>query len=230
MATSSVALQALLRTLAAGPPARTYADCEALIKKELGNLADQGILALGPDHQLTGTALEIRVRILFEFAGFAVNPGRPGQEDFVVLPPGGGRAQDPCVLEVESHRNPAVVRDDLRQLDDWVFDLSGEEQARKEGLGGDLDPVAIVTGGLMTERHRHPSPHKGILVFNGPIGVPFSQRPISCVHPNDAVFIEKRNFCVIPLHKLIQSVGDIQSGTLSQGAFWEQLQAAAGEF
>lgn len=123
-----------------------------------------------------------------------------------------------------------MQRDDLRQLDDWVFDLSGEEQARKSGFGGEFDALAMVTGGLVSEPHRHPTPHKGVLIFNGPIGAHFSQRTTPCVQPNDAQFLQKRNFCVISLPKLIQNIGAIQTQLLTIDDFWERLHATSGEF
>jgi len=120
--------------------------------------------------------------------------------------------------------------DDLRQLDDWVFDLSGEAQARRQGLGGGFDGLAMLMQGARTRRHRHPTPHKGILVFNGPVGTPLSQRTITCLHSNDLAFVQTRNFCIISLAKLMESVQNIQANTLAPGNFWDSLHATAGEF
>jgi hypothetical protein len=64
----------MLHRYAVGPPRRTYADCENLLKNELELLANRGVLHLGPDESLTGTPLEFRVRQLFEEAGFIVDP------------------------------------------------------------------------------------------------------------------------------------------------------------
>jgi hypothetical protein len=166
-------LRAALRELAAGIP---YSQAAALLEAELERLVDQRMPGLGLDELLTGTPLEIRVEQLFVSAGFAVKRGRPSREDFVINLPEGAKTLDPCVIEVKSHHKDRAVKwDDLRQLDDWVFDLSGEDVARKEGLRG--GPSA---GPLQPLRHRHPSPQKGILVFNGPL-LPFDQRPPSCV-------------------------------------------------
>jgi hypothetical protein len=77
--------------------------------------------------------------------------------------------------------------------------------------------------------HRHPNPHKGVLVFNGPLGMPFDRRPSSCIHPNDAEFVKKRHFSIISLQTLIARVRDIQSRVLNREDFWESIHATAGE-
>ena len=146
------------------------------IETILESLSETGALTLGHDKDLTGKALEIRIRLLFEKMGFDVVKGRSSMEDFIIKPPLDTQISDPLVLEVKSSQKPNLSRDNLRQLDDWVFDLSGEEKARKEGLGGGVDPLAMVTQGLASRKKRHPTPHKGVLIFNGPVGIDFSVR------------------------------------------------------
>ncbi|MBI4701993.1 MAG: hypothetical protein HY744_12720 [Deltaproteobacteria bacterium] len=45
-----------------------------------------------------------------------------------------------------------------------MFELSGEEEARKHGLGGGVDPLAVATGGFASQRRHHPTPHKGVML------------------------------------------------------------------
>lgn len=169
---------------------------------QLKLLQQNGDLGLGADKDLTGISLELRVQQLFKQVGLNIVEGRPGQEDFVIIANNDDEYKDNIAIEVKSSRSPNPKLDDLRQLDDWVFDLSGEEKARKHGLGGGMDPLAMATSGMINRPKRHPTPHKGILIFNGPIGTPFEQRIAPILHPNQVGFVEKRNFCVIGIDKL----------------------------
>jgi hypothetical protein len=180
------------------------------INKLLFHHAEQGRLELGKDKDLVGDGLEIRVRILLLEAGFDVAVGRPGLEDLIVQVPDKVTTKRPLVLEVKSDRKPTVKRDDLRQLDDWVFDLSGEEKARKHGLGGGVDALAIVTDGLLTSKKHHPTPHKGVFVFNAPVGVDFIDRPANVIGADEVAFAKKRGFCLIPIDLLISKVESIK--------------------
>ena len=170
---------------------------------QLRLLQQNGDLDLDQDKNLTGISLELRVKQLFQQAGFNIAEGRPGQEDFLVTAEANDEYKDNIVIEVKSSRSPNPKLDDLRQLDDWVFDLSGEEKARKHGLGGGRDLLAMATNGELSKPKKHPTPHKGILIFNGPIGIPFEQRIAPILHPNQVGFVEKRNFCVIGIDKLV---------------------------
>lgn len=190
----------------------------------LRQLQQDGVLTLESDEKLSGFSLELRVQRAFEDAGFLISVGRPGMEDFVVERGAGDEPADNLVLEVKASRKSQPTLDDLRQLDDWVFDLSGEEIARKEGLGGGLDSLAIATDGYYTETKRHPAPHKGVLVFNGPIGIPFDNRPRDILHPNQQVFAAKRNFCVIGLEQLLQVLSNHRE------IAWNALHGTVGEY
>ncbi len=166
--------------------------------------------------------------MLFEKLGFDVVKGRSSMEDFIIKPPSDTQINDPLVLEVKSSQKPHLSRDNLRQLDDWVFDLSGEEKARKEGLGGGVDPLAMVTQGLASRKKRHPTPHKGILIFNGPVGIDFSERSSICFDENDREFIEKRNFCIISLDVLVNYMKAFEKDEAIRLIFWESIHKTAG--
>lgn len=213
-----------------GNPNLTLADVVRLVYDELRGLAESGRLRLGEDKDLTGESLEVRVFLLLKSVGLAVSRGRPGHEDIVVQSPSDAKTIRPLVIEVKSDRKPSVQRDDLRQLDDWVFDLSQEEVARKQGLGGGFDPLAMATNGLISQKHQHPSPHKGVLIFNAPVGVPFINRTASCMSSDELAFAAKRNFCVMPLNSLVDAAQAIVQGKTSLVEFWEHVQQCEGEF
>jgi len=191
---------------------------------QLKLLQENGDLRLGEDKDLTGIALELRVKQLIQQAGLNITEGRPGLEDFVITANSNSEFKDNIALEVKSARSPNPKIDDLRQLDDWVFDLSGEEKARKLGLGGGPDPLAMATNGLISRPKKHPTPHKGVLVFNGPIGLPFEQRSPPILHPNHHEFVYKRNFCVIGIADLVQLVTQGPEATL------KALHTTVGEY
>jgi hypothetical protein len=217
-----------IRTYVQGLPKPLFDDVLKIVTSELESLASEGILQLGDDERLTGPALEIRTRQILQEMGLNIHQGRQGFEDFVVYPPTGASIDHPIVLEIKSSRQPQIKREDLRQLDDWVYDLSQEEQARKYGLGGGLDPMAVLTHGMRTRKQHHPSPHKGVMIFNGPIGSPFALRVGSCLSQNDVEFVTKRNFCVIPLQHLIKYAELFQQSNFDSPRFWEKLHSTCG--
>jgi hypothetical protein len=196
---------------------------EAYFKDEIIKLQMGGYLALECDESLGGLSLELRVFQLFSDKGFDIDWGRPDKEDFLVRP-NASMSGHPLVIEVKSSKSPRPKLDNLRQLDDWVFSLSGEEQARKDGLGGGVDSVAIALDGYMTSKQYHPSPHKGVLVFNGSLGISFDQRSRPLLDGNTKDFAEMRNFCVISLDDLIEL---LRSDEVSA---WNAIHETVGEF
>jgi len=192
-------------------------------------LIDAGELDTGPDHKLGGRFLEAKVRSIFRRMGFSVDRGPAGLHDATIEPPEDVEPQKPLVIEVKSSRNTTPTRTDLRQLDDWVFELSGEERARKHGLGGGPSGESLASGGVITPIRRHPSPHKGIMVFNGPVGVPFEKRPGIWLGANEKEFAEKRDFCITRFEILL-AWGEAVKGDPSQAAkLWKAMHACAGE-
>ena len=91
--------------------------------------------------------------------------------------------------------------------------------------------MAIVTGGMRTRGSRpafHPSPHKGVMVFNGPTGTPFLERTTRCLGPNEEEFTYKRDFCIIPFDVLLKYLEKYQEDTSAKNQFWDQIQSTAG--
>lgn len=202
----------------------SFSDAERFLINQLSLLQKQSRLSLGDDKDLSGLILEIRVQRLFESVEFDIRAGREGKEDFLIIARQNDTPNDNLVIEVKSGKNRPIELKDLRQLDDWVFDLSGEEKARKHGLGGGIDSLSMVTEGLRTRRKHHPTPHKGVMIFNGPICIPFPERSGPILHANQVEFARKRNFCVIGLEDLI--------ALIEQGReyLWTTLHSTVGEY
>lgn len=226
----STDLLAAIESHVRGCSGEPLANISCAIKKELRRLAESGLLPLGHDKDLTGESLEIRVFLLLREMGIQAVRGRPGFEDFVANPPAGATPNLPLVIEVKSDRKPSVQRGDLRQLDDWVFDLSGEEVARKKGLGGTISPYAIATLGLHTETYHHPSPHKGLLIVNAPVGVPFDQRTSSLLSPDELEFAQRRNFCIVAIDELVAEAEAVRHKRKSLLETWMAIHNTCGMY
>lgn len=199
-----------------------FSNAERFLSNQLRLLQENGSLSLGDDKDLSGLPLEIRVQRLFESVEFDIRSGKEGKEDFVIVAKENDTPKDNFVVEVKSGKNRPIDLKDLRQLDDWVFDLSGEGEARKHGLS--VGVAGIITGGLGLGPRRHPTPHKGVMIFNGPIGKPFSERSGPILHANQVEFARKRNFCVIGLEDLISL---IEQG---RACLWTTLHSTVGEY
>lgn len=222
-------LESTIRTYLEKTKPSTFQNVICTIQRDLEILTENGVLDLGPDIELGGYSLEIKTKLIFLNMGFNVARGRDGFEDFVIHSSKGMKPIDPLVIEVKSSRKPNISRDDLRQLDDWVFDLSGEEEARKHGLGGGFDALSFATNGMISLPKRHPSPHKGVMIFNGPIGVPFKNRPKTCISHNELDFITKRNLCIIPLNILLDYFVKFQDRSEIKEIFWNSIHKTIGQ-
>ena len=197
-------------------------------ERDAERLHREGVLILAPDHKLKGKPLEWRVRNMFREMGFSIQFSKSVAHDGVLEPPDGLKPKKPVVLEIKSSKNTSSSRDDRRQLDDWVFESSGEEKARKKGLGGNIDPMAIETQGMMTRRHHHPTPHKGVMIFNGNIGTPFEQRPQNWLEENLRKFAEKRNFCIVSFHCFFMWYDKWRASASALAEFWTAIHGTCG--
>ncbi len=207
-----------------------YDNINKHLQSILDDLAKNGEISLGNDKDLAGLPLEIRINIIFKEMGLNIRKGRPGLEDFVVQSPPNVQPNMPIVLEVKSSRKPNINRVNLRQLDDWVFDLSGEDKARKgdtrmEGGQGHFIGGKTI---LIPAQYKHPSSHKGVMIFNGPIGAEFNDRMVDCINPNDLEFVVKRNICIIPLPVLIEFANIYKTHTSVVGTFWSCVHKTTG--
>lgn len=214
-----------IRELVALQPDLTYSEIVEAVTRELNALAAQGLIGFGDDHALGGAPLEARVSRLFTESGFVVESGRPFLEDLVVRPAEGVSPAVPLVAEIKSSSRASPARDDLRQLDDWVFDLSGEEGARKHGLTNYASYFLDVGFPIPAF---HPSPHKGVLVFNGPLGTEFEKRSTEWLGANEKEFAVKRNFCVISLPLLLKWHLFCRSSQDGSAQFWRTIHESSG--
>jgi len=195
---------------------------------ELNELLKDHIVSAGPDYKLGGEVLEYRVQYIFDKMGFQIELGPPRLYDAIVRPFEGLYPEKPIVVEVKSSGKVGPSREDLRQLDDWVFELSREEFARKEGLGGGCDSLAWASYGVITKRHTHPNPHKGVLVFNGPIGQLFENRSENWLGEGEKEFAQKRDFCIISLECLISWYNGYQKDNSVNCNFWKVIHSISG--
>ena len=204
-------------------------DIEKIIFSILGEFAAEGKLSFGDEYSLKGKPLELRVKYIFRMMGFIVEDGRDGFEDAIVRYQKISQTLNPLVLEIKSSKSSSPNRDDLRQLDDYVFELSGEEKARKEGLGGGIDTLSFASSGLLSQRHYHPSPHKGIFIFNGPTSTPFNKRPPNWIGNNEIEFAKKRNFCLLSFKTLIEVFEKYQQDVSISIRLWDKMHSTQGE-
>jgi len=112
------------------------------------------------------------------------------------------------VLEIKSSRKWGSLKD-LRQLDDWVYQVSGEEELRK---GNAIDFEAIASGGTLSISGRVAGRrHKGVLVFN-PIGRPLSKALAPDWETGHVQFAENRAMCMMTFQQLVYLVSCVARG------------------
>lgn len=206
-----------------------YDEINENVNKLLRRLYHSGKIKLKEDYCLSNGALEVRVEQLFQIMGFQIRDGRKNNlEDFIVDPSEEFETQIPLVIEVKSNKNSCLSRVDLRQLDDWVFELSGEEEIRKRRSPKNKQNTFYITAGLPPGPDVHPAPHKGVLIFNGPIGIPFADRPKNCIHPNNMEFVEKRFFCIFSFSDIVEISNQIFNSNLDKKQIWELIHKCSG--
>lgn len=198
--------------------------------KKLKALVDAGIVRLKNDHDLHGTALEIRVRELFVSAGMSTQDGRPGREDLIVDENTTIDCHIPLVVEVKSRNKPQIELDYLRQLDDYVFELSKEQGIRHAGLNKWNSPHK--TGGMALGAIQplpvHPKRFKGVLVFNGKIGQPFTDRDPHWMTSDQVEFADSRHFCCMTLESLISWSNACKNEEAETLEFWKEIYETKG--
>lgn len=165
--------------------------------------------------------------------GFQPEKGKKGSWDILIRPPGNLAPKKPVVVEVKSREKKGnyPLMDDLRQLDDWVFQLSGAEEARKKNMGGKI--VTTVSGVSGALAKVYPSLHKGVMVFNGPTEIPFKKRleilPLpQDIKDNRAEFARSRNICIILLECLLSWYNDWQNDESIKSDFWKAIHSTCG--
>ncbi|MGB2808852.1 MAG: hypothetical protein WBC22_13995 [Sedimentisphaerales bacterium] len=211
--------------------ANTYNDLLREFRQLLDKMARNRLIDLGNDVGLEGSRLEIRVRLLFEHAGMKVEDGRPSMEDFVIKPPKKSEFYLSLVIEVKSKSKQSPEMDHLRQLDDWVFDLSGEHGVRKRGYklwNKHSSKISGVSIGAWQPPHIHPKRYKGVFIFNGPIGMPFENRSTDWLEDNQEKFVKDRGFCMISLESLISWAEACHDNDERLNLFWKKIYETNG--
>jgi hypothetical protein len=95
-------------------------------------------------------------------------------------------------------------------------------------LGGIDDFLALATHGVFTSKYFHPTPHKGVMIFNGPIGQSFENRQKDWLGTNEKAFAQKRDFCIISLECLISWYNSYQKDNSISSDFWKAIHSTAG--
>lgn len=196
------------------------------LKISLKKLLEDGELEFDNDYELGGELLEFRINLLFEKIGFNIDSGRPNLEDFIIFPLDEFETKKPIVIEVKSGNSKSFKREHLRQLDDWVFELSGEEKARKVGLNSG---TSLITRGLGSTKAIHPNPHKGLFIYNGPINKVFNEREPDWIGHNELEFAKKRNFCIASFPNILKEFELIIKNKSQKKDLWEKIHTTCGE-
>ncbi|MFA5903590.1 MAG: hypothetical protein WC836_06605 [Desulfobacula sp.] len=205
-----------------------YDEINQEVDSLLKRLYQAGKISLAEDFCLAGKALEVRVEKLLKSIGLQIREGRrENLEDFIVNPSTDFTTKIPLAIEVKSGKNQCISRDDLRQLDDWVFELSGEEDIRKR-RPPETKNTFYITAGLPPGPDTHLTPHKGVFIFNGSIGTPFENRPTNCIHPNDIEFAKKRFFCVFKFQDIVEISLKVNERELELSKIWESIHNCSG--
>ena len=160
-----------------------------------------------------------------------MSPGRAKNlEDFIIEPHKNFSIQSPLIVEVKSGKDQYTHREHLRQLDDWVFELSDEDKARKGDTLNDSFQMCWFEGNVITtpKQYKHPTPHKGVMVYNGPVGVMFKDKNKNCINPNDSEFVNKRFFCITPFNILVKCSEKFFAKEIELEELWEKIQKTSG--
>ena len=201
-------------------------------KKFIEIMAINGVVELGDDFKLKDDLLEIRVGLLFKYAGMEVIDVRyKKKQDFIIEPLKESGFYIPLVIEVKSSGKAWPKLDDLRQLDDWVFDLSGEKGIRKHGYKLWNKPRSKISGraiGAVQPPLIHPERYKGVFVFNGPTNQPFKERSRDWVVAEQKQFVKDRGFCMISLESLIRWAEACHGDDGHLKLFWQKIYETNG--
>lgn len=208
-------------------------DLKLWFDKKLESLVNKGKLRFKDDRYLGGLALEIRVRNSFSDIGFNVTQVNKIDCDGLLVPNNDFEIKNPIVFEIKSGKSLAPSRTELRQLDDYIFELSGEEKARKEGLGKEgihYDPLANLFGHNLVKgkKYFHPTPQKGCMIFNNVEGTHFLEPSIFELGFNELEFVKKRNICVMTFRTLLYLTSKVKHNELSLTEFWNMIQKTEG--
>ena len=209
-----------------------FDNVEDTFKKYLDKLVKEEVIHFKEVKFLGSFALEIKIRHLLSEIGFTLENKLMVDCDTIIKPEKHFRIDKPIVIEIKSGKSLSPSRDNLRQLDDWIFELSGEELARREGLGKDeykYQPITSPMGRYFVRQNKiyHPTPHKGLMIYNSVEGHHFNGIPLK-LEFNELEFCKKRNICVLSFAQLTAFHSHLISGKMSMDSFWATIHRTTG--
>ena len=210
-----------------------YSLLDTGLRSLLDKLAKEEVITFSDEYTLRGTYLERRVQLSLKKIGFNVQEGRPRKEDLVCQPPNERQSSHPLVWEVKSGHKPCASTEHLRQLDDWVFELSGESSRRVRSIETQrTQRTTIYPFGHLIPPH-NTEPVKGVFLYNGYVGepsVPFQDRPRRvALDANEQDFAQSRGFCALTFETLLTWEHAISAGRCNSLDFWDSIQQTLGE-
>lgn len=165
-------------------------------------------------YKLSGNLLMFEVHNIFRsFGGEIVDPGGKDTHDGIVH-----YKKYKFVLEIKSHETKGALLKDLRQLDDYVFTLSGEEKMRKERPE---QVICLIWGKVHIEpSSRPPDPHRGVFIINHCY---LKKERCNPFHHNIIKFAEKRALCLIDWPTFLNIKKKFDKGILSSDEIFEKI-------
>lgn len=210
-----------------------FEDLQAWFERKLESLVNEGKIFYRNDEYLGGKALEIKVRYILKQIGFKITFEKNIDSDGIIKPNDTFKNKKPIVFEVKSGKTNSPSRTELRQLDDYIFELSGEEKARKEGLGESgfkYNPLQGLYGHGLEKREKlfHPTPHKGLMIFNNTSGAFFKDNFLFELGFNESEFSNKRDICVLSYKELIDYSELVLDGKMMLEDLWNLIHETVG--
>ncbi len=211
----------------------SFEDLQSWFDKKMESLVNDGKIFYRNDEYLGGKALEIKVRHILKQMGFKITFDKNVDSDGIITPNDIFKIKKPIVIEIKSGKTNSPTRTELRQLDDYIFELSGEEKARKEGLGNSglkYNPQHNLYGQGFEKQKKlfHPTPHKGLMIFNNTAGTLFNDNFHFELGFNEREFSNKRDICVLSYKELLDYSKLVLDNKMMLEDFWKLIHETVG--
>lgn len=211
----------------------SFEDLESWFEKKMEKLVNEGKVFYRHDEYLGGNALEIKVRHILKQIGLKISFEKNIDCDGIIKHNDGFIVKKPIVLEIKSGKSNFPSRTQLRQLDDYIFELSGEEKARKEGFGESglkYDPLYNIYGHGLVKKTKlyHPTPHKGLMIYNNTEGTFFKENFLFELGFNEKEFCIKRDICVLSYKEFLDISKLIMEDKMQIEDFWNLIHKTVG--
>lgn len=210
-----------------------FEDLESWFEMKIERLVNEGKIFYRHDEYLGGKALEIKVRHILKQIGFKITFEKNIDSDGIIRPNEGFKIKKPIVFEIKSGKSNYPNRTQLRQLDDYIFELSGEEKARKEGLGDaslKYDPIHNIYGAGFAKQKKlyHPTPHKGLMIYNNTEGTFFKDNFLFEIGFNEKEFSRKRDICVLSYKEFLDFSKRVIDKNMQLEELWNLIHTTVG--